>query len=191
MKYFLSNNFKKNISILMAFIIFSNHLICTTLYLIPENSLTKFYKIYVWAYMEPVFIQRWHLFAPEPRIWQTRIYFRCQTNGMWSGWIDPAAAEIIKHRATRMSYHGKMVFALSPSSKLFRQISQDQISLNYNSAEMREMKTLAHWLCRNNSPSAQFSEFKLEYKILKDFSLRQLDEIKDPVWEFIFPTSRI
>lgn len=61
--------------------------------------------------MEPLFFQRWNLFAPEPQTKSISIIYRCGIDGLMFNWKDPASVSLEKHQKMRFLYHGKVVFA--------------------------------------------------------------------------------
>jgi hypothetical protein len=61
--------------------------------------------------MEPLFFQRWNLFAPEPQTKSISLIYRCGVDGIMFNWKDPANFNLEKHQKLRIFYHGKVVFA--------------------------------------------------------------------------------
>lgn len=88
----------------------SLHLLMTAIYLGPPNLAKLELQKLVFRYMEPVFIQNWHLFSPMPAISSTKMPVRCQaSNGTWTEWVDPLEDLYATHYRTRISGHGKLL----------------------------------------------------------------------------------
>lgn len=87
------------------------HVTATALYLLPVNPLSRIYLPVVHKYMEPIFSQNWHLFAPEPATSSLQFWYRCgsQPEG-WGEWRDPLHGLIAKHQENRFSHRGKLIY---------------------------------------------------------------------------------
>lgn len=91
-------------------VFFCIHSVCTVLYNIPENPITKAYIPIVNRYMEPLFSQNWHLFAPEPATSMVKLWYRVKINNSWQHWQDPMEPVLEKHRHNRATYHAKLLY---------------------------------------------------------------------------------
>ncbi len=62
------------------------------------------------AYAEPLFRQRWRLFAPEPSTMSRKLLYRCaDAAGAWAPWQTPVDDLLARHYRWRISHHGKLV----------------------------------------------------------------------------------
>jgi Family of unknown function (DUF5819) len=100
---------KKMIAIFTS-IIFGHHLLCTILYNAPNNPLSYSYQKYVANYMEPLFTQRWLLFAPEPATSDLKLWYRVKYNQHWGTWLDPLEPILRKHQKMRFTYNAKLLY---------------------------------------------------------------------------------
>jgi len=91
-------------------LLFVAHAAFTALYLLPVNPLTTLYQAPVNAYMEPLFSQRWLLFAPEPATNTLKVWCRYQCAGRWTHWVDPAEPLLRVHQRNRLSSAGKLLY---------------------------------------------------------------------------------
>lgn len=94
----------------VAGLLFAVHVVCTALYLLPRNPLTAVWDGPVRAYMEPLFSQRWLLFAPEPATNSLKLWSRYDCGGSWTRWRDPAAPLLEEHQRNRLSPAGKQLY---------------------------------------------------------------------------------
>ena len=90
--------------------VFAVHVGCTALYLLPANPLTATWDEPVRRYMEPLFSQRWLLFAPEPATNSLKVWSRYQCDGTWTRWRDAAAPLMEEHQRNRLSPAGKLLY---------------------------------------------------------------------------------
>ena len=90
--------------------VFAVHAICTALYLLPANPLTATWDEPVRRYMEPLFSQRWLLFAPEPATNSLKMWSRYQCGGTWTRWRDPAGPLLEEHQRNRLLPAGKLLY---------------------------------------------------------------------------------
>lgn len=102
------------------------HIVCTALYLLPQNPLTGYWSEPVHRYMEPLFAQRWLLFAPEPATNSLKLWSRYQCGGSWTRWRDPAAPLLATHQRNRLSPTGKLLYI---SNSLARDLSSTSMEL--------------------------------------------------------------
>ncbi len=102
------------------------HVVCTALYLLPQNPLTGYWSEPVQRYMEPLFAQRWLLFAPEPATNSLKLWSRYECDGTWTRWRDPAAPLLEIHQRNRLSPTGKLLYI---SNSLARDLSSTSMEL--------------------------------------------------------------
>lgn len=105
------------------FLLFAAHAAFTAAYLLPVNPLTKFYRGTVDAYMEPLFAQRWLLFAPEPATNTLKVWCRYECAGRWTHWGDPAEPLLRVHQRNRLSSAGKLLYI---PGNIARDLARDQ-----------------------------------------------------------------
>ena len=111
--------------------VFAIHVVCTALYLLPRNPLTYAYIVPVTRYIEPLFAQRWLLFAPEPATNSLKLWTRYECGGRWTGWRDPAAPLMKTHQRNRLSPAGKRLYiSTSLARDLSRQTADTMVRLN-------------------------------------------------------------
>jgi hypothetical protein len=101
---------RKSLVAVPVFLLFAAHAAITALYLLPVNPLTRFYRPAVDAYMEPIFAQRWLLFAPEPATNTLKVWCRYECAGRWTHWVDPAEPLLRVHQRNRLSSAGKLLY---------------------------------------------------------------------------------
>lgn len=106
--------------------VFAVHVVCTALYLLPPNPMTGYWSEPVRRYMEPLFAQRWLLFAPEPATNSLKIWSRYQCAGSWTRWRDPAAPLLETHQRNRLSPAGKLLYI---SNSLARDLSSTSMEI--------------------------------------------------------------
>lgn len=111
--------------------LFVVHVVCTALYLLPRNPLSAAWDGPVRAYMEPLFAQRWLLFAPEPATNSLKLWSRYECAGAWTRWRDPAAPLLAVHQRNRLSPAGKLLYI---SNGIARELSitSGQIAIKLN-----------------------------------------------------------
>ncbi|HEX3067383.1 MAG TPA: DUF5819 family protein [Thermoanaerobaculia bacterium] len=102
--------------------VFTIHVVCTAAYLLAQNPMTRYYIGPVTQYMEPLFAQRWLLFAPEPATNSLQLWSRYECDGRWTGWRDPAGPVLETHRRNRFSPAGKLLYI---SNNLARDLSRE------------------------------------------------------------------
>ena len=107
------------------------HVVCTALYLLPQNPLTAAWDGPVRAYMEPLFSQRWLLFAPEPATNSLKLWSRYECGGAWTRWRDPAEPLLTIHQHNRLSPAGKQLYI---SNGLARELgtTSGQLSIKFH-----------------------------------------------------------
>ncbi|MCW3109940.1 MAG: hypothetical protein JWQ09_4446 [Segetibacter sp.] len=99
------------VAIIIGFI-FVHHLICTVLCNAPVNPLTSRYQGYVSNYMDPLFTQRWLLFAPEPATSDLKLWYKIKLreDKKWLTWLDPLEPILKKHQRLRFTYNAKLLY---------------------------------------------------------------------------------
>jgi hypothetical protein len=121
-------------------VLFCIHITCTVLYNIPENPVTKEYMPLVNRYMEPLFSQNWHLFAPEPATRMVKLWYRVKLNNSWQHWQDPMEPVLEKHRHNRATYHAKLLYIYGNIAKdlIVRQSYIMEHSINITDSTKRQ-----------------------------------------------------
>ena len=100
---------KRVIASLFALFIFLFHLTFTILYNAPINPMTSTYIEAVRAYMNPIFSQKWLLFAPEPPTLNIHTWYRCRFEAAgWGNWKDPASQLLRAHKYMPATFKGKL-----------------------------------------------------------------------------------
>jgi hypothetical protein len=102
--------------------VFTIHVVCTAAYLMPQNPMSRYYLPLVERWVDPLFSQRWLLFAPEPATNSLKLWTRYECGGRWTGWRDPAAALMERHQKNRLSSAGKLLYI---SNNLARELSRE------------------------------------------------------------------
>jgi hypothetical protein len=102
-------------SLIVGFFLF--HLICTILYNAPINPVTKDYQVFVANYMDPLFSQKWLLFAPEPATNELRLWYRVKTKDNWGHWNDPLEPILRRHQKMRFTYNAKLLYVYGNIAK--------------------------------------------------------------------------
>jgi hypothetical protein len=123
------------------------HVVSTVLYNIPENPVTKVYMPFVNGYMEPLFSQNWHLFAPEPATRMVKLWYRIKINNIWQHWQDPMEPILEKHRHNRATYHAKLLYIYGNIAKdlIVRQsyiIDQSPLITDTTTLQLRQNDSL-------------------------------------------------
>ena len=72
--------------VVSAFLVF--HFSLTGLYLLPLNPVKLAFGRYLSAYVDPLFTQNWHLFAPDPVNSSFSVIGKCRTGDAESAWLD-------------------------------------------------------------------------------------------------------
>jgi hypothetical protein len=138
--------------VLICFVI---HLLCTVLYNAPANPVTKHYQPLVLAYMEPYFMQKWLLFAPEPAVSDLKLWYRVKWNNTWDHWIDPAEAVLKRHQHNRVTSSAKLLY-------VYGNIPRD-LSMRYEMLAAQYLCADSSQLCASQREDslAVTSEYKL------------------------------
>ena len=72
--------------VVSAFLVF--HFSLTGLYLLPLNPVKLTFGRYLSAYVDTLFTQNWHLFAPDPVNSSHSVIGKCRTGDVESAWLD-------------------------------------------------------------------------------------------------------
>ena len=193
-------NFKKKIiqllsstAILIAIMLFLNHLACTLLYLAPENPATNYYQSYVYRYIDPFFLQRWQLFAPEPQTVSVKLWYRCESAGNWTGWKDPTFDLIEKHQNFRLGYYGKELYVFKGITRNLANIVYDRNSPK-KLAQMFDYQNAKHLvsdLCQKEIVNTKTIQFSLVTLNPKNYSKRKEPGYFGKYTKFDFPPDEI
>ncbi|MCH2235338.1 MAG: DUF5819 family protein [Crocinitomicaceae bacterium] len=90
-----------------AFIVF--HFGVIFLYAMPDQWKNETVEEVTGSYVNPIFYQKWNLFAPCPLIdGSLSINFKFES-GEETGWINPGMEILKTHRWLRFTHHGKIV----------------------------------------------------------------------------------
>lgn len=95
------------------FLLFTHHFACTGLYLMPKNPGSMFYAKYVTTYMRFMFDQNWQLFAPEPAMFNTKMYVSCNSKAKIISWYDTQKTTLDEHYNNRFSFRNKLIHYLA------------------------------------------------------------------------------
>jgi len=173
----IMENIKRHIIKILALSTLAIHLTIHLLYLAPINPITKNYQSKIEKYMDPLFTQNWHLFAPEPAIASLKINYRCHPNDEWTDLITPLFK---KHKSTLITAVGKETYVYQ---HLARQIyNQDSRKENIlNSPDYVVLSKVITDQCKNQI--ANQSEFQIVREFTVNFSERnnpQLGQLHKP-----------
>ena len=69
-------------------LVFTLHFAMIALHLSPFNPVKLALNPYLALYVNPLFVQNWHLFAPNPVATSMSLLGKCQAGGVESGWLD-------------------------------------------------------------------------------------------------------
>lgn len=112
------NRLKK--SILAA--IFILHFFMIGLYLFPGGPLRDLTSSVTSFYVNPLFRQNWHMFAPMPLTFSSRLIVKCPGD---SDWIDPTADLLGKHTKFPMIHLQKSIFIFNSISQTILDLRSD------------------------------------------------------------------
>ncbi|MEO0459947.1 MAG: DUF5819 family protein [Myxococcota bacterium] len=100
------------------FALFLFHFTAVLLYVSPPNLVSLSSRPWVESYIDPIFSQRWELFAPEPGGRNQRLHIQChgEADGeTWSSdWIDITTPIVRAKRVNRLGPAARMLRASSP-----------------------------------------------------------------------------
>jgi len=147
----------------IAAFVFFHHLVCTALFNSPVNPLTHTYQQYVSNYMDPLFSQKWLLFAPEPATFDLKLWYKIKsnkTNG-WSTWLDPLEPILRKHQNMRFTYNAKLLYVygnIPRNLSAENELLAAKLACDNNDSLCKQ---------RKDKSLVQSSEFKLAKKYVK------------------------
>ena len=72
-----------------------------------------FYAEYVTTYMRFTFDQNWQLFAPEPAMFNTKMYVSCNSKANTIEWYDTQKTTLDEHYSNRFSFRNKLIHYLA------------------------------------------------------------------------------
>ena len=84
-------------------LLFAVHFTITALYLTPLNPIKLRLYPLIQTWMNPLFQQNWHLFAPNPLSSNQSLLARCRSGAITSDWIDITSAILDKYYENRLS----------------------------------------------------------------------------------------
>ncbi len=86
----------------------AGHFLCTAVYLNPVSVVGLAWAGPVSAYLEPLFRQRWSLFAPDPPLVDRRLDYQCERDGERGPWRSRSDALLASHARTRIGPAGRL-----------------------------------------------------------------------------------
>ncbi|MDM5451877.1 DUF5819 family protein [Peribacillus sp. YIM B13482] len=105
------------------------HFVIILFHVMPLNPLSNKYSHIIDGYTYPLFVQNWHLFAPEPISSNRIIQMKTQTNGENSEWIDITTPFIDGNHKNYFSPYNRISRL---SSGVIQQLfEEDEITLKY------------------------------------------------------------
>jgi hypothetical protein len=90
----------------LLFLVF--HFSFTLLYLNPISVVGLAWRKPVIGYLEPLFRQRWSLFAPDPPLLDRRIDYQCDVGGKVGEWVSRSEDLLHTHARTRLGPAGPL-----------------------------------------------------------------------------------
>lgn len=84
------------------------HFTATLIYLNPVSIVGLVWRQPVVSYLEPLFRQRWSLFAPEPPLLDRRLDYQCDVDGEISEWVSRSDDLLDTHARTRFGPAGPL-----------------------------------------------------------------------------------
>lgn len=90
-----------------AFAIIFFHFLFVILSIIPSNITSKKISDFSNAYTDPIFDQKWAMFAPCP-VFENRITIKYHFDTGPTNWIDPIEEILPIHQKYRLTYHGNI-----------------------------------------------------------------------------------
>jgi hypothetical protein len=120
--------------------------------------------------MDPLFTQKWLLFAPEPATFDLKLWYRVKFNNTWENWLDPLEPILKKHQHLRFTYNAKLLY-------VYGNIPRD-LSIQNELLSARfpcQQKDVQCEQQKNDSLVAS-AEFKLAKRYVKEDILHSLNE---------------
>ena len=81
--------------------------------MLPQGKLKNLVHPITSTYVEPIFEQRWHLFAPDPLTFSARIIVKCGDEG---DWVDPTSAMLQRNEFFPFVHLQKSIFLFNSIS---------------------------------------------------------------------------
>jgi hypothetical protein len=78
------------------------HFMATAIYLNPVSVIGLAWHEPIRAYLEPLFRQRWSLFAPDPPLIDRRLDYQCEVDGHAGAWLSRSDALLGSHARWRV-----------------------------------------------------------------------------------------
>ena len=78
------------------------HFLATAIYLNPVSVVGLAWHEPMRAYLEPLFRQRWSLFAPDPPLIDRRLDYQCEVDGQPGAWLSRSDALLGSHARWRV-----------------------------------------------------------------------------------------
>ncbi|MFK8037646.1 MAG: DUF5819 family protein [Crocinitomicaceae bacterium] len=91
----------------LAFIVLTCHFILVLFSIIPETITSKQIHNLSKHYTDPVFKQKWAMFAPCPTL-ENRLKVKYYFENDSTDWIDPISNILTTHQTYRLTYHGNI-----------------------------------------------------------------------------------
>lgn len=79
------------------------HFVFTAIYINPISVIGLAWRVPITAYLEPLFRQRWSLFAPDPPMLDRRLDYQCEVDGQSSEWVSRSEDLLETHARWRFS----------------------------------------------------------------------------------------
>ncbi len=96
----------------IAFIFIVSHFTIVILSILPANLTNETISKYSNAYTDPIFDQRWAMFAPCPTT-ESKLLVKYYFENDSTGWINPISETLVKHQTYRFTYHGNIAVGYS------------------------------------------------------------------------------
>lgn len=87
-------------------LLFCSYVIPLGIYLLPPNPATVKIKPTIKSFINELFYQDWHLFAPNPSQRIIKMYIRCKNKNNWTNWFSPIEKLQKIHEKNRFSLKG-------------------------------------------------------------------------------------
>lgn len=91
----------------LAFVIITCHFVLIILSIAPESIISKNVSLFSKQYTDPVFKQKWAMFAPCP-ILENRMKVKYHFEHDSTDWLDPIENILMTHKTFRFTYHGNI-----------------------------------------------------------------------------------
>lgn len=94
--------FMARVTAIGGLVLVIGHFVATILYLNPISVIGLDYHAPVAGYLDPLFRQRWSLFAPDPPLQDRRLDYQCELDGVASPWATRTDALMRAHARWRV-----------------------------------------------------------------------------------------